>query len=301
MKRMSAPFASAVGKSRSVMLLALCAFASAGAQRRASVDDVRIITSDVANFWSALDRATPYDLDARLRDDYLGRASSGLRAFAPTQIGSALDLARSVYQRRADYDRVRAATLSAGATEPALRAAMLRLRALYPDAVLLDVYFVVGRFAVGGWTRGDTLVVATEMYPDTAMLPRIVAHELVHRQQPPATPDQTLLERAFNEGAADFIGELASGGTINPEAQRYGGAHERALWREFRRVMNGHDYGAWLYGRHEDGRPADLGYFFGYRIAQSYYERASDKARAIREIMETRDVPGVLRRSGYAP
>ena len=58
-----------------------------------------------------------------------------------------------------------------------------------------------------------------------------------------------------------------------------------------------------MYGRPGDGRPNDLGYFIGYRIAQAYYQRAADKAQAVRDIITGcgAGVHELLGRSGYAP
>ena len=58
-----------------------------------------------------------------------------------------------------------------------------------------------------------------------------------------------------------------------------------------------------MYGRPTDGKPNDLGYFIGYRIAQAYYEKARDKRQALREIITARNgnVRELLAMSGYAP
>ena len=58
-----------------------------------------------------------------------------------------------------------------------------------------------------------------------------------------------------------------------------------------------------MYGAPKDGRPNDLGYFIGYRIAQAYYQRASDKSQAVRDIIAAcrGDARDFLARSGYAP
>ena len=48
------------------------------------------------------------------------------------------------------------------------------------------------------------------------------------------------------------------------------------------------------------GRPGDLGYFMGYRIAQAYYLKATDKAQAIRDLITVRDPAALLVQSGYA-
>lgn len=286
-----------------IPVLVLSRTASAQAtQRRAwhDADSARFIASDIPLFWKVFDTAPVTELDARFQSDYFDIGSPGLRDFA-ARTGKAFDLAGDVYRQRARYDSVRAGTLRVREAEPALRAVFRNLKSLYDAAVFPDVYFVVGRFSLGGAALAHGLVIGAELYPDPAQLPAIVAHELIHYQQPPPTPEQTLLERAFAEGSADFIGEMISGATINARAQSYGRTHEHELWVEFKSRMHETTYYPWLYGKPPGDRPNDLGYFIGYRIAQAYYERAKDKRAAIAEILRMKAVDEILRQSGYEP
>jgi hypothetical protein len=271
------------------------------AQLHATPDSARVHTSDVARFWAVVDRATTVDLIQSFQRDYLDAGSRGLKIFAPTQLGTAFDLAKQVYNERARYDSVRAFTLRAAEADSGIHAAFRKLDKLYPRAMFPDVYFLVGRFAIGGWQHDSAIMVATELYRSPKELVAIVAHEVVHTQQPPSSPNHTLLERSFMEGSADFVGELISGATINAPAHTYGRAHERELWNEFRRVMNAHDFGDWLYQPGKSGRPRDLGYFIGYRIAESYYRNANNKAAALSRIIAARNVRLILDGSRYAP
>ena len=55
-------------------------------------------------------------------------------------------------------------------------------------------------------------------------------------------------------------------------------------------LFDGKDLSKWLYqGDRSTDRPADLGYWMGYRICEAYYKRAADKKQAIREILEIKD------------
>jgi uncharacterized protein YjaZ len=64
--------------------------------------------------------------------------------------------------------------------------------------------------------------------------------------------------------------------------------------------MRGPDSSEWLYnGTSAKGRPADLGYYLGYKIAQAYYQGGRDKKRAIRDILEAQDFEQFLRKSEY--
>ena len=267
-------------------------------------DSAKLVTSDISLFWNAVDKAPRDSLAEYLQREYLDRASVGAREFIPGRIMSAEDLATFFHGNRARYDSVRAATLDLTKADAAIRAAFKRLKALYPPAVFPDVYFVIGRFNSGGTSSNHGLLIGAEMYPDPVRLPAIVSHELIHFQQ--HYPSPTLLEHSFMEGTADFIGEMISGMQINNDAYQYGRAHEHELWQEFSAHFDERNFFPWMYGRPTDGRPSDLGYFIGYRIAQAYYDKATDKAKAIRDIIGgdaagTGTIRRLLAQSGYSP
>lgn len=271
------------------------------AKPTANPDSAHLVTSDIPLFWNALARAPADSLAEYLQHDYLDKASVGVRDFIPGRIMSAEDLAAYVRDHRATYDSVRAANLDVSKAEAPIRAAFRRLKDRYPDAVFPDVYFVIGRFNSGGTSSDHGLLIGAEMYRDPARLPAIVSHELIHYQQ--HYDARTLLEHSFLEGTADFIGEMISGSQINNAAHQYGLAYEAELWSEFKKHFDDTNYFPWMYGTPPDGKPNDLGYFIGYRIAQAYYDRVPDKAQAIRDIITARNgnVRELLAMSGYDP
>ncbi|MEP6732208.1 MAG: lytic murein transglycosylase, partial [bacterium] len=61
----------------------------------------------------------------------------------------------------------------------------------------------------------------------------------------------------------------------------------------------------WLYNQGSStataSHPGDLGYFIGYRIAEAYYAKQTDKRAALRDIIEMSNADDFLARSGYAP
>lgn len=268
---------------------------------RPDPDSARLVTEDIPRFWAVLDSATADSLEDRLLREYLIPGTPGLRDFMQARIMSAADLARMVQRRRARYDSVRAATLRVTEASDRIRADYRKLKALYPDAVYPDVYFVIGRLNTGGTATDNGLLIGAEMYRDPAQLPVIVAHELVHFQQQPLVVPPSLLTQSFREGAADFVAELIAGEHINQRAHRYGMPHERELWTEFRTRMHGTSTSGWLYGDPPGERPPDLGYFIGHRIAKAFYERAEDKGAALREIIRGENPVEILERSGYDP
>jgi hypothetical protein len=216
-----------------------------------------------------------------------------------------------------------------GSSEPTIlariRADYDRIESLYPAAIFPPVTFVIGRFSTGGTVRESGILIGTEFYgltpttptdelPDFQRqvvqpldsLPVIIAHEHAHVLQSLARailtkPTKTLLDQSLIEGAADFVGELASGSNVNAWVRPWAVAREAELWDEFEREMSGTDISRWLYNRNTSTpeRPGDLGYFIGYQIAKWYYDRATDKTAALREIIEMRDGAAFLAASGY--
>ena len=238
---------------------------------------------------------------------------------------AATNLARVYLARPKYYDAVRKNTVAVDtsrAITDSIRAAFRRLAAIYPDARFGDVYFLIGRMTSGGTTGKTELLIGTEMFGrDDATpidelpawhravtgrikdLPQIVAHEMMHTLQGPRTGRETLLSSALGEGSADFLSELISGKHIINPAYAYGDAHEKALWTEFQAAMDSTKTSDWLYqgDRAPPGRPADLGYWMGYKISKAYYEHASDKRAAVKDILLFRDARAFLAASGYSP
>lgn len=67
------------------------------------------------------------------------------------------------------------------------------------------------------------------------------------------------------------------------------------------RRCHGTDTSEWLYnGSDVKGRPADLGYYVGFKISEAYYTKSKDKKQAIRDILEMQDFDALLKASGYA-
>ena len=303
-----------------IVLLAVVGCSSSTAPRDLpSPAEARIVTSDIAAFWAAFDQISSSTDTMPLRG-YIDNGSAGLKDFTELRWKNAATLTQAVWARRAYYASVRNTSLAAAQLEPQIRAAFEVADTLIDNAIFPDVYFTIGWLATGGTTSNHGLLIGVELFslaPDSPVqeltpwqksvvrsneiLPAIVAHELVHYQQ--TTGGRTLLGQAIREGAADFIGKMLSGRTINESIWSYGLANEAQLWAEFQLAMGGTDFSQWLYNggtvTATSTRPADLGYFMGARIAESYYNKAANKHQAIQDILTIRDYNAFLAASGY--
>lgn len=262
----------------------------------------RFITKDIDNFWTAFDKIDTSSKTNPFEDLYIKPGSPGVQAFTKGRIESAASLLKTVLERRADYVKARENSLKMLENEKQCRAAFMALKYLYPGAVYPNVYFVIGRFNSGGHSNPKGLIIGAEMIR-SASVPYMVAHELIHYQQD-SIPRKSLnlLAACINEGSADFIGELISGGGPNKETHSYGNAREAQLWNEFKKIMDDReDSHDWLYNyKPKNGYPPDLGYWIGYKITEAYYLKASDKKKAISDILHIKNFEKFLDDSGYA-
>jgi hypothetical protein len=286
-------------------------------------DAARLISSDIPHFWKVFDAVSLKDAGNVFQREYIDAGSAGLHDFLKERIRNGRALAAVVAARPGYYAAIRANTLAiaeAPAINEAIHKSFRRLKEVYPEAVFPDVYFVIGRMNSAGTVSSNGLLIGVEMNArddgtpvdelndweravtgQIANLPHIVAHELIHIEQKPALEGAgTLLQQSLNEGAADFMGELISGGVINRVQRTYGDAHEQALWAEFRGEKSGRDLSHWLYqGDRSKDRPADLGYYIGYKICEAFYRRTADKREAVHRILNITDPEAFLKESGY--
>jgi hypothetical protein len=96
-----------------------------------------------------------------------------------------------------------------------------------------------------------------------------------------------LLAFCIREGAADFVLEKILQQPVVMPYTIYGLAHEGELWKRFKTEMDGKDLSNWLYnGSCVQEGSADLDYFIGHQICKAYYQRATDKQLAVKQIIE---------------
>lgn len=283
--------------------------------------EARFITADLDRFWASWDaQGGPPDA-ATLQRDYLDPGSTGLRAFVGARIGDADQLAAQIHALPGYYAGLRPIAARVRDDEPKLRAALAQLAALHPTARFPDVYFLIGRMNSGGTLTDEGLLIGVDMYGRDAGadlrglsrwhqavvgrpqdLVHIVAHELIHYQQQRREGEPSLLDVAVGEGVADLIGEKISGRHINAAAHAWGLANECALWREFEPRAGGASLEGFLYeGEGARGRPADTGYFIGYRIGEAYVRQHGWSADSVAALLGAVSAQALLEASGYTP
>lgn len=293
-------------------------------------DEVQLITSDIDLFWKMFDEEFPLFTPCEVTEYYVNAGTPALSLFFDGQNHSARTLSRHLNSRvdRRYYEEIRPQTQQIPDHKGEIIDALRAFKEKYSPAIFTNITFVIGSLNTGGVVLSSgQIVIAAEMFskiedaetesfsrwvqanlqsPD--QLPAIIIHELVHLQQRRYAiknnlpiGGRTLLDRALLEGSADFITYLVLDDFLNKELLAYGNPKEEELWNQFKQNMNQPDFSEWLYnGSIATDKPADLGYFIGFKIAQHYYQNSDNKQKTIREIIEMKDGQKFLEESGYA-
>ncbi|MRX69966.1 Predicted Zn-dependent protease [Flavobacterium resistens] len=254
-------------------------------------------TKDSKNFWEAFDKMGKSKENPFI--EYMQKGSQGVKGFTENRIINADSLFTVVKKRKADYELSRNVLDGISSKEKRVRAIYSALKYWYPKAKFPPIYFVYGRFNSGGTSSPDGIIIGTEKLKNLDGVSGLIAHELIHYQQKIEGKDM-LLKWCLLEGGADFIGELISGESINKFEYKYGDQNLDKLCDEFVTRLKNPEYKDWLYETtKKDDRPNDLGYWIGYKIIESYFNKQKDKQKAVEEILNIKDPIQFLKQSGF--
>lgn len=284
------------------------------AKKELALENLKTVqTAEIDHFWEALDKLkkckTHQDSVNVFQQYYIDRATDGFIDFLKARDFTAEEYVQKIAKNKEDYTQIRTQMYEVKKAEPLIQEVFEAFKKVYPNFKPFKVCFAVGTFRTGGTVSDKFVLLGTEMVANGKLenIPQrikgIVAHECVHTQQ--KNPDSTsnacrLLYAALREGSANFISELITDTHHKDVYDEYGAAHEKDLWKAFEAEMCNENISNWLYnGFTVKDKPADLGYFIGYVIAKEYYKNATDKSKAIIEIIEMTNPKEFLEKSGY--
>ncbi len=287
-------------------------------------------TIDIDHFWEAYDNLKY----CKTRDDsvnsfqklYLDRATDGLLDFIQVREFTAKKYVTLVTKYPRFYQSIRKNTYQTKKVEAVIDSVFFNFKKLYPNFKPFKVCFAMGILNTGGTISNQFVLIGTEITTSTVevdlsefgntefsrnlaktgnilqSIKGMIAHECVHTQQKMPSGKEIkceLLYRIMREGFCDFIGTLVSSNKLGSNHD-YGNKHEELVWRDLKNELCNENIGNWLYNYSTaKEKPADLGYFLGYKIAEEYYNNASDKRQAIVDIVEMTDPIRFLELSKY--
>lgn len=278
---------------------------------------IKLHTEDLPRFYQALDSVmTTSDTVKQasyVRHLYVDKASKGLKEFMKLRGGNAQKWLKFMTTSRSTILAKKSFILSAIDQESRILEKIEKFKVVYPNFRGGDIYFCVGINNSGGTIQDNTVYIGTEIAanqsPDWAV--PLVLHEFVHTQQwvqrnindlmkdeqaaqSYMASHKSLLSQCLLEGMADFVSELVIGQRLAerfPDGHiAFGEKYEAEIWQEFQKDMY-QDIGkskGWLYAEKEIAGKScrDLGYFVGYKICKSFYDKAEDKKQALAKMIE---------------
>ena len=295
------------------------------AKKGPQASSLQITTSDIDNFWYAFDQlAVRKDSVRVFQELYIHKASPEFKKFLELKNFTAEEYVYSIRTLPKFWNSVRPMTERVTSRVGELTPFFQNMKALYPEYEQPAVCFAIGTLRTGGTTSKGLILIGTEIAAGDSTIHKseleeddflrtvlgntgdtiaMVAHEAVHTQQPARDNENaSLLKQAIIEGAADFTASLVlEKSTMNKTTFHYGIMHEENLWKEFYQDVKkeaSFEEIDWFYD-YRSSRPADLGYFIGYKICEAFYKKAGNKEEAIAAIIEMTDPEDFLKKSGY--
>lgn len=275
---------------------------------------------DVSNFISAFNKSKTNWANgpSYFYKEYFSKASKALFFYQKFKIqSSSHQFAYRVEDKKAYFQSIIPNLEQLHSQEKVLRMYFDKFELLYPEAIFPDVHYVVGCFNAGGTSSPFGLIIGAEMHTQMedsdltnfnnweknvvrnfSNLPLITIHELVHIQQ--NNNYNNLLGNAIYEGAADFVSSLVCDSHINKYVHEWASKNEKEIWDKFKMEMYKENTENWIGNADRaQNKPADLGYFVGFKICESYYEKQTDKKKAIKDILTISDWNEFYLKSGY--
>ncbi|MBI1211331.1 MAG: lytic murein transglycosylase [Alphaproteobacteria bacterium] len=276
---------------------------------------IEIRTDDVTRFYKVYDGAGGHPNATQLQRDYLDPGSEGLHHLLKVRNVNASLIAEALDKHPELYTNARTCLAALPRVRARLDIAFAKLVELYPEAKKPPVTILIGRgkpvaiAAPGAGVQIGLEAICSDMAAKFLggdiddRLVHVTAHEYIHVQQAPALADNehlTVLERSLVEGVAEFMAEMISGDISNVAVRASAQGHELAIETKFAADLDKTDLSDWVDNTTPDN-VGQLGYWVGYRIAKSYYQKAKDKRAAIREMIELTDAHAFLAKSGWYP
>jgi len=293
---------------------------------------IKLHTEDLPRFYQAFDSVVATSDTSKqlalIQQLYVDKASSGLKEFMELRGGNTREWRNFIVKNQLALQEKRPHILSVLTQQPEILRRIALFKSYYPDFRDGDIYFCVGINNSGGTIQDRTVYIGTEVAanssPDWSVY--LVLHEFVHTQQwtqrhlkelqadslagqQYMDTHRNLLGKCLEEGMADFVAELVLGKPLSSGYITFGLKHEQSVWKEFYKEMNqpfDHKKG-WLYAeRNIEGETVrDIGYFIGYKICKSYYDRAKNKKKALSHMIGLNltddNAKQFLMSSGYNP
>ncbi|NBL65857.1 hypothetical protein GV828_11655 [Flavobacterium sp. NST-5] len=282
-----------------------------------------IETRDIEHFWNAFDQlqfaANKQDSITIIQTQYIEKATELFKEFIKVRNFTAEEYISLISQYPKFWHSIRKETEQIKYRKEDVEHILDQYEKEITNFKRPNVCFAIGCLRTGGTISDNLILIGTEIAASTPETEKselsqwlksvmgtfgdivsMVSHETIHTQQQGQL--RNLAEHSISEGVADFLSEKICSLTINKTSFKYGVANDCSLKKEFVAdyYQNKFDLSNWLYnGNKSKNRPADLGYYIGYRIAQEYYNKTENKKKAISYLLHRKNYKKLFKKSEY--
>ncbi len=275
-------------------------------------ESAQLVYSDLENFVEGyVQLNSGIDTLKILNTYYFEKASVGLREFIKRH-GLTPELLRDAIRKNASkYDKISNFVNNMNNFMPKFTEIMKNYNVVIPSAMYAPTYLLVGaNRGIAQASQFGQLVTITRVIENHEKLIKLIVHELSHFQQAMtvggekyislyATPNN-MLGLCLREGGAEFITYLVLQEITQVEALTYIVNNETKLKLKFKEDLKVQDTSFWLWESiNQNEYPKLMGYAMGYKICKSYYDAASNKPKALNEILGIIQPEAFLKMSGY--
>ena len=312
-------------KAATILIIAICCSFVSNSQQF----EQKFSTTDIDNFWKAYDKVVSTKDTALqkqyLSDLYINKGTEGLKALMQVRRYSLDEYRRIILDYPKFWASIRPNINSAKKHFPGIRKNIDKLRKLYPELQPSPIYFVIGAFRTNGTIDGHKVLIGAEqamsskkvdisevpdfvkefntLYNPISDLEFLCTHEYIHTQQKPIVDN--LLTYCIYEGIPEFLATVVTGKQSYVTAVAYAEKNPAQVRTRFEEEMfmpsKTFD---WLWSANKVLGERDLGYGVGYLIAKGYYEKATDKKKAVKEMIgldysNEKEVENYVDQSGF--
>lgn len=277
-------------------------------------EKVNIITTDIDNYWKAYDKIKTTN-DTVLQKKYLeeffiNKASDGQKALFAVRRYTPKEYVENIKKYPKFWNSIRKNMMEIPNFSDRINQGVKGLKKIYPTLKPAKVYFGIGAFRTPGTTLDSLVLIGAELalanknidvseFPENHVMKRypklnkledidfLNVHEFVHTQQY-KNHNFELLKLCVFEGVPEFIAEKVMHKKSVQPAIKYGQNNADFVKKEVQKhLLCKTAYNDWVWNNDQNiFNTRDVGYSVGYEIAKSYYEKASDKKKAIQELID---------------
>lgn len=273
----------------------------------------QFITTDVDHFWNAYDKVKGVKDSALqykyIQALYIDQGTPGLKAIMELRRYDAKSYVDAINAYPQFWAAIRQHTAHAATIAKDIEEGVVKLKKIYPQLKPAAVYFTIGALRTNGTVKDSMVLIGCELAMADAQTPvsefpasmshlksyfatdpikHIVflnVHEFVHTQQKTTIGDG-LLAQCVLEGVAEFLAVKAMGYPSPTQAIPYGKSNDAKVKARFLQEIYSPYMYNWLWNSPDNEfKTRDLGYYIGYAISESYYNKAKDKAAAIKDMI----------------